>query len=576
MSQTEPEQPLSEQPGSEQSQSEQSLEQPDPQTVGGSADAQNSHADEAVLPSSAAEFDWQGFDWQGFDWQSFDWQGIDVTQLAEPDAQSDRAHPLSRLNPTALAAPELSTILSEFNEIQAELNYRQAQDVLHELVDRLDLSARERAGLETELLSLQLMLDKLDRQVIHIAVFGMVGRGKSSLLNALLGQEVFATGPTHGVTQAVQSAAWQVTEEAVAGSAESLVRVLLPGVGGSRIELIDTPGIDEVEGEAREAMARQLAKQADLILFVVAGDITQVEFAALSELRQASKPILLVFNKIDQYPPHDRQSIYETIRDQRVRELLSPEEIVMAAASPLVYQAVRKPDGQISRQLSRGQSQVEALKLKILEILHREGKALVALNTMLFADDVNEQVIQRKLIIRDRSADQAIWSAVMTKAVAIALNPITVLDIFSSLLIDSALILTLSRLYGISLSQQGAIELLQKILISMGTVTATELLGIFGLGSLKGLLGAAAPATGGVSLAPYVPIALTQASIGGIASYRIGQISKVYLANGATWGPDGPKAVVDRILASLDEASILSRIKEELKTKLEAQRWNVR
>ncbi|MCU0526151.1 MAG: GTP-binding protein [Elainella sp. Prado103] len=467
-------------------------------------------------------------------------------------------------------------MLTELNEIQAELNYRQAQDVLHELVDRLDLTARERTGLETELLSLELMLDKLDRQVIHIAVFGMVGRGKSSLLNALLGQAVFATGPIHGVTQAVQSAAWQVTEEAVAGSSESLVRVQLPGVGDSRIELIDTPGIDEVDGEMREAMARQLAKQADLILFVVAGDITQVEFAALSELRRASKPILLVFNKIDQYPPNDRQTVYETIRDQRVRELLSPDEIVMAAASPLVYQVTHQADGQITRQLSRGAAQVEDLKLKILEILQREGKALVALNTMLFADDVNEQVVQRKLMIRDRSADQAIWSAVMTKAVAIALNPIVVLDIFSSLLIDSALILTLSRLYGISLSQQGAIELLQKILINMGTVTATELLGILGLGSLKGLLGVTAPATGGVSLTPYVPIALTQASIGGIASYRIGQISKVYLANGATWGPDGPKAVVDRILTSLDEDSILSRIKAELQAKLEAQRWNAR
>lgn len=164
----------------------------------------------------------------------------------------------------------------------------------------------------------------------------------------------------------------------------------------------------------------------------------------------------------------------------------------------------------------------------------------------------------------------------MTKAVAIAVNPVTVLDLFSSAVIDGAMILTLSRLYGISMTQQGAIELLQKILISMGGVTATELLGILGLGSLKGFLGLAAPATGGASLLPYMTIALTQAGIGGVASYSIGQVSKTYLANGATWGPDGPKAVVDRILASLDEASILNRIKDELKAKLEAQHWNVR
>jgi small GTP-binding protein len=468
----------------------------------------------------------------------------------------------------------LNEIVTEFSEIQAELNYRQAQDVLHQLVEQLDLSPRERAGLEAELHSLEQMLAKLDQQVIQIAVFGMVGRGKSSLLNALLGQEIFETGPTHGVTQTVQSAEWQVSQEAVGDS--NLWRVALPGIGKSCIELIDTPGIDEVDGETREALARQLAKQADLILFVVSGDITKVEFEALSELRQASKPMLLVFNKIDQYPQSDRQAIYEKIRDERVRELLSPDEIVLAAASPLVAAAMRDSDGQLRAQLSRGQAQVEALKLKILEILHREGKSLVALNTMLYADDVNEQIVQRKLAIREHSADQMIWNTVMIKAAAIALNPITVLDLFTSAAIDGAMILTLSRLYGISMTQHGAVQLLQKILLSMGSVTATELLGILGLGSLKGLLGIAAPATGGASLAPYIAVALTQASIGGIASYSIGQVSKTYLANGATWGPDGPKAVVDQILSTLDEASIMNRIKSELRAKVEAQRWNSR
>lgn len=378
-------------------------------------------------------------------------------------AEQNQPDPSSSAEIVATSAdPELNHLITELNDLQAELHYRQAQEVLHDLVERLDLSARERVGLEPELHRLETLLDKLDRQVIQIAVFGMVGRGKSSLLNALLGQEIFETGPTHGVTRAVQSASWQVTEEAIQGSSESLVRVTLPGLGDSSIEVIDTPGIDEVDGEVREAMARQLARQADLILFVVAGDITKVEFEALSDLRQASKPMLLVFNKIDQYPPADRQAVYEKIRDERVRELLSPDEIVMTAASPLVAKAVRRSDGQFTTQLSRGEAQVSELKLKILEILHREGKSLVALNTMLFADDVNEQIVQRKLAIRDRSAEQVIWSTVMTKAVAIALNPVTVLDIFTSAVIDGAMILALSRLYGISMNQQGAIELLQK------------------------------------------------------------------------------------------------------------------
>jgi hypothetical protein len=472
---------------------------------------------------------------------------------------------------TQSLAVELENIVLSFEDIQTELNYKQAQAALREIVQNLDLTPQERSGLESEIHSLEFMLDKLDRQVVQIAVFGMVGRGKSSLLNALLGQPIFETGAVHGVTLNVQSANWEIRREAVAGSDRDLLRVSLYGTGNSQIELIDTPGIDEVDGESRELLARQLAKQADLILFVVAGDMTQVEHQALSELRKASKPMLLVFNKIDQYPAADRLAIYHKIRDERVKSLLSPDEIVMAAASPLVAKAVHQPDGKIVAQLTQSPPQIEALKLKILEILHREGKALVALNTMLYADDINEQVVQRKMEIRDRAANQLIWNSAMTKSVVIALNPVTVVDILSGAVIDVALILTLSRLYGIAMTQQGAVGLLQKIAVSMGGISAGELLATLGLSSLKSLLGFAAPATGGISLAPYLSVALTQAGVAGVSTYAIGQVTKAYLANGATWGPDGPKAIVNRILASLDEASILNRIKDELQEKLQKQ-----
>ena len=465
-------------------------------------------------------------------------------------------------------AAELEEAIQSFGDIQAELNYQQARGVLRELVTRLDLSPQEKHGLETEIESLEAMLDKLDRQVVHIAVFGMVGRGKSSLLNALLGHDIFETGPTHGVTQTIQTAQWTATQESIGDGDHQLWKVTLRGVGDSRIELIDTPGIDEVDGETREALARQIATQADLILFVVAGDMTKVELEALSDLRQASKPILLVLNKMDQYPEADRIAIYEKIRDDRVKKLLSPDEIVMAAASPLRATAVRRPDGKLVSQLKRDTPQIEGVKLKILEILNREGKSLVALNTMLYTDTVNEQILQRKFEIRDRHANQVVWNGVMIKATVTALNPITVVDLLSGAAIDVAMIVALSRLYGIPMTEQGAVGLLQKIALSLGGITASELLITFGLGSLKSLLGLSAPATGGLSLAPYLSVAVTQAAISGVSTYGIGQVIKAYLANGASWGPEGPKAVIDRILSTLDEASIMNRIKDELRSKL--------
>jgi hypothetical protein len=118
------------------------------------------------------------------------------------------------------------------------------------------------------------------------------------------------------------------------------------------------------------------------------------------------------------------------------------------------------------------------------------------------------------------------------------------------------------------MTQQGAITLLQKIGISMGGISASEFLASLGLSSLKGLLGLSAPATGGASLAPYLSVAITQAGVAGVACYAIAQVTKTYLANGASWGPDGPKAVVKSILNSLDETSILNRIKWELSAKL--------
>jgi GTPase len=461
---------------------------------------------------------------------------------------------------------ELDQTIQEFDDIQADLSYQQAQFALSQLVEHIDLTEQERSGLEVEIQQLQGMLEKLEQQVVHIAVFGMVSRGKSSLLNALLGQTVFATGPVHGVTRARQQANWSL--EPTSDDLANVVRISLAGVGKSRIELIDTPGIDEIEGQAREAMAREVAKQADLILFVVAGDITRVEYDALTELRKASKPMLLVFNKIDQYPEADRLEIYQKIRDERVRELLSPHEIVMAAAAPLVAQPVQLQDGSWSAELVTGAPQIDDLKLKILEILDREGKALVALNTLLYADDINEQLLARKLEIRDRQANRIIWQSVTTKALAIALNPITFLDVISSATIDIAMIVTLSTLYGIPMTRQGALGLLRNIAIAMGGISIAELLTTLGLSSLKGLMGFAAPLTGGASLLPYLSVATAQAGVAGVSSYGIGQVAKHYVANGATWGPNSPRTIVREILASMDQAYILNRIKAELGAKL--------
>ncbi|QCS50551.1 DUF697 domain-containing protein [Picosynechococcus sp. PCC 11901] len=464
---------------------------------------------------------------------------------------------------------DLEGAIANFSEIQTEINYQHAQDVLRQALQHLDLTQTEQQGLEGEIAQLSQMLDKLEQTRLQIAAFGLVGRGKSSVLNALLGKEVFQTGALHGVTTDIQQVPWTLQTEAIANS--EIQRATFFREGQGRLELIDTPGIDEVNGETREQLAKLIAKQMDLLLFVIAGDMSRVEFEALSQLRDVGKPMILVFNKVDQYPSTDRDLIYQTICDRRVKELLSPAEIVMVSAAPLVTKITTDATGQRHILRERGTANVIDLKLKILEILDREGKALLALNSMLFVDRLHGQLTQRKLLLRAQAADRLIERAMLTKAVAVALNPVTVVDVFSGAVVDVALIIRLAQWYGLPLNQREAIALLQKIVLSMGGISLGEVLANLGLSSLKTALGVSAPLTGGLSVMPYLSVAVTQGAIAGLTTQIIGQSTQTYLANGGSWGDADPKVVVKNIIESLDRDSILHRLRQELTAKLQPQ-----
>ena len=247
-----------------------------------------------------------------------------------------------------------------------------ARESLEETLAGLKLTPEEERAMADELRQLRDLGQKLDENTIEIAAFGMVSRGKSSVLNALLGKDVFKTGTTHGTTVVRIAQRWeQVTAER-------------PGLEGAKLILVDTPGIDEVGGEVREALARDVARHADLILFVVSSDMQRVEIEALSQLREAQKPIILVFNQIDRYPDADRDQIYAKIKDERVRDLIRPDDVVMTAARPDPFKVkIQLPDGTTTIQWERPAPVIEPLKVRILDVLEREGKALVALNTLL-------------------------------------------------------------------------------------------------------------------------------------------------------------------------------------------------
>ena len=55
--------------------------------------------------------------------------------------------------------------------------------------------------LQSDLDTLAHTLVKLEQTNYSIAVFGMVSRGKSAVLNALIGEKILETGPLNGVTR---------------------------------------------------------------------------------------------------------------------------------------------------------------------------------------------------------------------------------------------------------------------------------------------------------------------------------------------------------------------------------------
>lgn len=433
------------------------------------------------------------------------------------------------------------------NSLQDELNYQQAKQSLHHLLVSLDPKVAVELKLEKEVYRLTALWQKLEEDLIQIAAFGLVGRGKSSLLNALLGSSVFVTGPTHGVTQKSQRALWILES-------------------GSRVELIDTPGLDEVGGESRSEFAYEMAKQVDLILFVIAGDMTRLELEALGRLREAGKPMVLVFNKVDQYSEVNRETIYTKLCDHRVKDLLTPAEIVMTAASPRILQVVCQADGRLTSELHQGAANVEELRLKIIEILHYEGRSLVALNSLLLADQIHQTWIERKLESQFQASEDLVWKMARIKALVVGLTPVTIVDVLVGLMIDVILIQSLARLYGLKMTSQGAIRILQRLIMGMLTLAIGEWVALFGLGSLKFLLGL----TG--EWGSYSSVALMQATLGGMSTYAMAKAAQLYLVKGVSWERHGSKRAIQQILTTLDEKSITARIRPELQEYLTRHR----
>ncbi len=289
----------------------------------------------------------------------------------------------------------------------------------------------------------------LARGNLQVVVFGTGSAGKTSLVNALMGRMVGQVSAPMGTTEVGETYNLKL---------KGLEREIL---------ITDTPGILEagVAGTEREQLARQLATEADLLLFVVDNDLRRSEYEPLRALAEIGKRNLLVLNKIDLYTDDDKEVILARLRE-RVRVFISSADVVAVTANP---QAAKLADGEIFKP----EPDVMPLIRRLANVLRAEGDDLMADNILLQSQRLGEEA--RKLIDaqRRRQADKVVERFQWIGAGVIAVTPLPVVDLLATAAVNAQMVVEIGKIYGCELNMERGRELalsLGKTLASLGIV----------------------------------------------------------------------------------------------------------
>ena len=139
---------------------------------------------------------------------------------------------------------------------------------------------------------------------LHIALFGRRNSGKSSLINALTGQDIALVSNTPGTTTDLVSKAMEIQ-----------------GIGPCLF--IDTPGFDDEGelGELRISRTLKAIEKTDIALLLCEDTTFSHEKEILALLKEKNIPVIPVLNKIDIRENSDHLATY--IEEQcKIRPLL--------------------------------------------------------------------------------------------------------------------------------------------------------------------------------------------------------------------------------------------------------------
>lgn len=358
----------------------------------------------------------------------------------------------------------------------------------------------------------------------------------------MIGKQAFTTSPLHGETKIQQSSEWNKYND------QSMV-------------VIDTPGTDEVAGEQRQQMAQNAANIADIILFVVDGDLTQSQLQQLQGISQPNTQIIVVLNKVDLYTDDEIADLLKSI-STKTTNIINPKNIVTSSAAPLPQLLIKMDkNGKQTRERLNVTIDISQVKQRVWDILEQDGKTLTALNASIFAGEISNKIAKKITKLRANAAEKVVTTYSIAKGIGVAFNPVPVADLLIAAGMDVAMIRKLSQVYGLPIVSNEATKLtmtiMAQIVALMGAVWGVNLLS----SALKTVsVGLSTTLTGGA-----------QGALAYYATYLVGKIAEQYFIRGKSWGKQGPKQVAKDIVNNLDKNSILAEARTKILEKLKSK-----
>ncbi len=360
----------------------------------------------------------------------------------------------------------------------------------------------------------------LQKNHFQIVIFGTGSVGKTAVINALLDRTAGKTDSVIGTTIARQE--YRHFDQKLDQKFEHKFK--------RQISLIDTSGIQEMGqmGRQREGLAIQDAQNADLLIFVTAGDLTSTEYQELERLARLGKRLILAFNKTDLYLPSDRQLILEQLQNH-TKSFLPAIDIVTIAAKPnpiKVRQYANSDIGNLGNtELALQEwweelpADIASLKERIESILSNEWEELLIRNTHLQIEGLLQEIETAINQQRRQDAKVIIKRYQAIAATTVFANPIPAIDLLAGAAINTQMLMDIAKIYerplNWSQARQYALIIAQNLLqlgcVEVATSAIAAFLKVNALtyaigGSMQAFTAAYLTHIGGMSFVEYLEI----------------------------------------------------------------------